>query len=110
MKTFLYGELKNPENPKALVRGELRKRGKDAAARFGPKSRYLVHGTLHDYTEKQLQRLDKFEAPQYVRMQVTTEAGEPVWAYEDVEEKFHSEPVVASGDYKETAPPPKNWP
>ena len=100
MRVFLYGELRDTTQPAAVVRGELRRRGKDAAARFSPKGHYLVHGNLHDYTDKQLKKLDKYEAPEYVRLQVTTEAGEKVWAYEDVEDGFHSEPLIASGNYK----------
>lgn len=99
MKVFLYGELKDTTQPAAKVRGELRKRGTDAAARFSPKGRYMVQGNLHTYTDKQLKKLDKYEAPEYVRLQVTTEAGEKVWAYEDVQDKFHSEPLIPSGNF-----------
>ena len=99
-KVFLYGELKDSSQPAAVVKGELRRRGKDAAARFGPKYRGLVHGNLHEYTDKELKKLDKYEAPEYVRMSVTTEAGEKVWAYEDVEDRFQAGPLIPGGNYK----------
>ena len=99
MRLFEYGQLESRGLPVTTVSGVLRRRGTDAAARFSADSKSKVYGELREVTEKELTKLDKLEAPEYSRVRVTTDKGEKVYAYEDIQSKWGSFPIIESGKY-----------
>lgn len=106
---FEYAELKDPKKPSdCFAYGELRRRGKDAAARFSDIDNLVdgdtVQGQLKEVTLAELHRLDVQERPEYDRVRVTVFRPDGTrvraWAYEDVQADFEELPVVTSGNYE----------
>lgn len=109
---FVYAQLKlKGQGDPVCVLGDLRRRGADAAAIFGPDASTastqaggsgLVWGQLLPDSDALMQQLDRTERPEYIRVMVrVVQSGEAAWAYEYVsgQRPFLTLPIITTGDF-----------
>lgn len=102
---FVYAELEEKpdrDGEPAYTFGELRQRGVDGAAVFKPLARSIIHGELRYLTLAEVHELDRFEAPEYMRVEIIVIVGHKsvgAFAYAYLLHDFNSLPLIPDGRF-----------
>jgi gamma-glutamylcyclotransferase (GGCT)/AIG2-like uncharacterized protein YtfP len=103
VQLFAYGELMTRQGRwKAAARGDLRKRGKDCAARFDSVYKYagIVYGQVQVISGEEFQKLAKLEAPEYKARWIRLTDGRVCAAFQYIKPDFESLPEIKSGKFR----------